>query len=706
MRLVRFQATARASNEQASAESANPRSNEAPKTSDAPKLPDNRTFRRHPSRKLRDISRQINMSVKEADSKQLGEAIDIFEEGLAYLRENQQAESIDNDLMFRMFQRSATELVIKAIQSGDEKCLARVLQVLVAQRVAHKVHFSHSQEFLILQGARHADVLTLWLQYLEYLKVLDKRTQFLLSRPLGYHKESKFQPYDLQNITYFAYVLQCADAGVETNFADALKLLQLIDVADLPSLYQMYGSLKKLRLYASLSLDIRKYAQHTKASSIKILDPNGDTAARHIAAILKRNNVRELKLYYDKMLQASVANELPLQEDTLARVMSAFIDMNYFPDALDVFTTMAGKFRSSLTSWALALKAMGHPKNVLTLQAAEKKKLAETVKITLALMEATGVPVNARTLAVAVGAMANLDRQDEVDALLAKHKNVPVVHLARHNVLLGMIINGHVADAERLMKTYLTEVPGYVPLIQLLNSFLTHYVKEGSYKAAEDMMQYMTEKGIHPDVGTLTTVMNYYFKTCKQNGVVPDVKTVLTEMNKQDMAWDVTMAATLLTGLTQDGYNMDAARAVFKHFVEQGPQYRNSANFCTIMMKAEIDSGDVTAAEDLFRWYKDNLSIDTRVWNMMIAGLLIKHEQRAVAIYRDMIAADVSPNFYTFFYMLKHFQRTGNRQQVQWVLDQIARSGLRDLGQVLPKEIVLLQLQYRVDPALLARLEK
>ena len=243
-------------------------------------------------------------------------------------------------------------------------------------------------------------------------------------------------------------------------------------------------------------------------------------------------------------------------------------------------------------------------------------------------------------------------------------------------------------------------------LIQLLNSFLTHYVKEVSYEAAEAMMQYMTEKGIHPDVGTLTTVMNYYFKTCKKNGVVPDVRTVLTEMNKQDMEWDVTMAATLLTGLAQDGYNMDAARAVFKHFVEQGPQYRNSANFCTIMMKAEIDSGDVTAAEDLFRWYKDNLSIDTRVWNMMIAGLLIKHEQRAVAIYREMIAADVSPNFYTFFYMLKHFQRTGNRQQVQWVLDQIAGSGLRDFGQVLPKEIVLLQLQYRVDPALLARLEK
>lgn len=662
--------------------------------------------RRPYSRKLADISRQIDVSTKEADPKNLTEAIDIYEEGVTYLREVQQAEGIDEEHLYRVFQRPASVLLESAIKGGDEAVIDRILNIYVANRVAHLFHFTMYQQYLLKQGsARFSDVLTLWLRYLEYSKSLVLPISTLSTKHISYHAESKIQAYDMLNLTYFAYVILCQSAGVEQNINDTVKLLQLSDISKVPNVRNVRNALNKMGLSQALSQELKTFDEVSRSTFIKTLDPNGESMANKIFGITKKGNANQLRQFYQQMVTASVENKLPLTEDTLTRVMSAFIELHLFNDALDVFTTMVSSFKPSATSWAMAIKAMGHPKYVENLSAEERATMVENIKSTLASMEAIGVPVNAKTLAVAVGAMSYLDNQNEVEQLLTKYKNVPVVHLTKHNILLGLILNKKVSDAEQLMKTYLQEDSTYIPLVQLLNAFLSHYVAVGNDKAADAMMQFMSEKNIVPDLGTITTVVNYYFKTCKSNGQIPDVKSVLSEMGRSDVKWDTNMASTLLSGLTQDGSNLEAARGVFNYFIDLSPQYRNSAALYTPMIKAELDFGDSSIALELFEWYNQNLSVEIRMWNMMITGFLNSNESKALKLYNQMIERSIEPNFFTFYYMLSHFIKRNNVKRTQWVLNEMADSRLKNFGQALPGLVKKLQLKYDVPRDLLARMD-
>lgn len=658
------------------------------------------------SRKLADISRQIDVSTKEADPKNLTEAIDIYEEGVSYLREVQQDEGIEEEHLYRVFQKPASVLLESAIKGGDEAVIDRVLNVFVANRVAHLFHFTMYQQYLLTQGsARFPDVLSLWLRYLEYSKSLVLPISTLSTKNISYHAESQLQPYDMLNLTYFAYVILCQSAGVEQNINDTVKLLQLRDISQVPHVRNVRSALNKLGLSQTLSEELKTFEELSRSTFIKTLDPNGESMANKIFGITKKGNANQLRHFYQQMVTASIENELALTEDTLTRVMSAFIELYLFHDALDVFTTMVGSFKPSATSWALAIKAMGHPKYVENLSADERQKVSENIKSTLASMEAIGVPVNAKTLAVTIGAMSNLDYQDEVKQLLAKYKSVPVVHLTKHNILLGLILNNKVNEAEQLMKTYLQEDSSYIPLIQLLNAFLSHYVSVGNDKATDAMMQFMSERKIVADLGTITTVVNYYFKTCKINGQIPDVKSVLSEVGRSDIKWDTNMASTLLSGLTQDESNLDAARGVFNYFIDLSPQYKNSPAMYTPMIKAELDFGDSSIAFELFEWYNQHLKVETRTWNMMITGFLNSNESKALKLYNQMIEESVAPNFFTYYYMLLHFMKKGNAKRTQWVLDEMAASRLKNFGQVLPALVDKLKLKYNVSHDLLKRME-
>lgn len=661
-------------------------------------------FNRKPiSRKLKDIAQQITQSVTDADPQNLSEAVDIFEEGVSYLRDIQQNEAIDDEFFFKYFQATATSLLTKAIESQNNQVISRVFDIMTTNRVAHNFHFGQYQQYLLLQG-KYSEILTVWLQYLEYSKASEPRMQFVMSRPFGHHTDSKFLNYYSRNVAYFAYVTQCSAAGVEQSLVDTLKLLQIEDIALLPTPAQMRFTLKDSLSIDSVKQDFKKFEQQAQALSIKMLDPNGDAMAKRITLLSKRGNFRQLKQFYEKMLAASVENNLPLKEESLARVMTAFVDLHQFADAFEVFNTMTTKFQPTLTSWALLLKAIGHPKHVAFLSDSEKMTMAQNVTSTIASMEAMGVPMDAKSLAVAVGAMSNLNQQKEVQVLLKKYANIPMVQLTRHNILLGMILNNQTAEAEKLMQRYLKDVPNYTPSIHLLNSFMSSYVNNDNLEAVDAIMKFMKEKGIESDIGTLTTVVNCYFKTCKANGIIPDVKSVLVDMNKVNMKWDANMASTLLSGLTQDGSSLDAARAVFKHFVELGPQYKNSPALYTAMIKSELDFGDAEVAEGMFKWYNENLKLETRMWNMMITGFLSKNEEKALNIYKKMVTSSVEPNYYTFYYLLTNALQKGNKKQVQWVIDEIEGSKIQDLGQVLPNKLEQLKLQYKLGPKLLKKL--
>lgn len=665
------------------------------------------------NRKVRDISTQVKQSVNSASGAEIGEAIDILEEGIAYLREIQESEKIPDELLYSVFQPITLLLFDKIVAPDAQlgpRSVEQVLDLLISQRIAHNYHFVKTAEFLLqnkpnLEG--FTQVLQLWLQYLEYVKEVGiGRMSYTIKSPFGAYKERNFDSRDLQNLSFFAYVSHCLQSGVEYTAQDAMKLLQITDISRIPERFHVTGTLRKYNLEC-LNEYVLQYEKKVNDLNIKAMDPNGAFVTRRIDTAITQNNPGMLHSLFEQMKTASVTNKIAISEATFNRIMNGFIELHRFEDVVDIFRNLlAAKGKPSVATWDLVIKAMGHPSNVKNLSGAEKKKMVENVENTVRTMIALGISMNARTLAVVIGAFANLNRFDLVDKFLAEFSEVPVVHLAKNNILLGLASNRKIAEAEQKLKEFLAQDAQYKPSTAVMNSFLAYYVGQGNDKAVEGIITHMKENGIEENVATITTFISYYFKMYRAKGMVPDVTALLANI-KNSMPYNQFTATTIVDGLAKDGVNLEAARSVFEHFCKENSRFKYNVGLLTTMIKAELDFGSVHSAEELFEFYVQNLRNDTRIWNMMIESLLPKQEKLAVSYYNKLLAQapfNVKPNYYTYYYMLDHFTKTGNTKRVQWTLDEIL-GNLTELGNALPRMILRLN-NYQISPELKARITK
>lgn len=668
------------------------------------------------NRKLRDISAQVKLSVDSTDVAQVGEAIDILEEGISYLREIQEVEKIPSELLYSVFQPSTAVLFDKVVSEGanlGSRSVADVLSILIEQRIAHNYHFLKTVEHIFknLSGNTFSEVLKVWIQYLQYSKEVGVgRMSFVIKLPYFAYKERNFDSRDLQNLAFFAYVMHCLKADVEYNVKDAMKILQIQESARVPERFHIVSSIKRLGLKECLKSDLTTYERKINDLNTKSMDPNGAFVIRRIEQAVQQNNPVLLSNLYAQMKAASIANEILISEATLNRVMNAFIELHRFGDVVEIFRgLLQSTSKPSVTTWDLVLKAMGHPTNVLGMNSTEKKEITQNIESTVNAMIASGIAVNARTLAVIVGCFANLGKFDLVEKYLKQYESIPVVHLTRNNILVGMVLNKEVSKAEQKMKLFSEEDPSYKPSTGVMNAFLAHYVSVDNNEAVEAIVNFMRKNGIEEDVGTTTTFINYYFKMYRQKGMIPDVAGLLKDLSNASLPINQFTITSIVDGLAKDGVNLEAARSVFNHFSKESSRFKYNTGLLTTMMKAELDFGSLHNAEELFAIYITNLKNDTRIWNMMIAALLTKKEKIALEYYDKLLQQrpfNVKPNYYTYYYLLDHFIKSGNEKRIQWTLDELAKAGLEDLGNVLPRRIYLLRLKFNLAPALKEKITK
>ncbi|OBA23989.1 hypothetical protein METBIDRAFT_10186 [Metschnikowia bicuspidata var. bicuspidata NRRL YB-4993] len=670
-------------------------------------------------RKLFDIVKQVEKlvaGVPDASSPALAEAIDIFEEGAAYLREIQQAEGIADDAFYSIFQPVLArlfDLVVAENASLGSRSVETVLDMMVEQRVAHTYHFVAVQK-RVLQNTADPDayprVLQLWIMFLDYAKRMAATAAGRLVRGnYGVYRDRDYRLTDLLRLAYFALISHCLRTGEEYDLATTVKILQVADAQEIPPLYFVTSTLARLGLRDALGDEIRAFAKKVSEQDANNMDPNGAAVSRQIDVLLRLASPVGLRKLYGEMKASSTRNAIAISEQTLNHVMSAFIAMKLFDDALAIFAAICGGLvpKPSPASWELALKALGHPSHVARMLPPEKTAVLDKIEATFRAMVASGVRVNAKVLGVLLGGLATLDRQDLVAKYMAEHKDVPIVHMARNNILVGMAVNKQLAEAETRMRAYLEEDPSFVPSTSVMNTFLAHYVATGNDSAVAGILDFMAQKGIEENIATITTVLNYYFKTYRDKGMVPNVRELIGDVIKDTSKWDQHMVATLIDGLVRDGVNMEAARGVFKYFCETRARFKHSAGMLTSMIKAEMEFGSVHNAEDLFAWYVKNLRNDTMLYNMMIRGLLTKRESLALKYYSDLCAQrpfGVAPNFYTYFFLIDHFMKKRDRTRIQWVLDELAAADLTSFGRNLPQIIRNLAREYKVSPELMASL--
>lgn len=647
---------------------------------DPPKSKPPRKHRRNI--KLVDISKQINASVTDS---LITESTDILDEGLTYLREIQVAEAIpESDLQFA-FKKLATDILKRALEN-DISMANQVLDSLVTHRVAHKYHFTLMASHVLRTSSDYTRVLQLWLQYLEY--------SHGGKMPNTAYTSDVYQPFFLDNLVYYCYIQSCLAENTAPTFADATKLLQR---DQLPNTKWVQQTLDQCLLTKAHAAELRNFAVAANSLLYENFDPNGRALVSRVEAAQRRKDHVQLKTLFSEMMSAAKKTGAAVEEKTAVAFMRAFIFSDRPEEVFAIFEMLhSNGMVPSVASWHELFMALAHPRN------ARDARLTEQLDATVETMLAQGTEMTPKVLAAVVSCYANRGMFEDMDRVIERFSNVLLTATAKNNILVGYLLQGKVKEAEAKLQEYLAE--GVLPNTTTMNNFLNAYTKSNNYAAVEGILKFMQEKGIAEDVATLTIVVDVFFKMHIAKGLLPDVEQILAVLTKTKSVVlnDATYTA-LVNGLGKTGTNIGAARTVF---AAGAKKYRQSQHLHTAMLQIELERGLLPIAEALFEKYIGELANTARVWNMMISALLRTNEDLALQYYERMkreLATAAEPNAFTYYFLLSHFVKKGNREKIQYMIDEMADKTAPELGDQVPRLLAGLQ-EYNMSPKLRASL--
>lgn len=662
--------------------------------------------------KLRDISFQVKKEIESSGS-DLNEPFQILEEGLSYLNEIKVAERIDGEIMFSVFQPMLATLLDKALKSpANLKSPSEILDIYITYDVAHSYHFLKVMRHELLTNenkiAAYENVINYWVKFIEYMTVTKNPYVYKIFK---FMRENGYNQYDIRNLVFFAYVQLCIMQDVKYDFKDALKLLQS---DTLPESFQTRKSIISLNLGKELMADYQGFEKRLKEFNLSSLDPNGLVVVNRINQAVKYGDVGALDKMYDQVKHASLKNKVAIDEKTLIRLMNAYYECQQHTKVFQIFHEMIlnGIEKPSIGSWDFVIRSMGHPTYIRSLTKEQRNDLVLNIERLVETLLNSGIELTSKTLAIIIGSFANLGRFDLVDSYIQKYSNegngtLPMIHSAYNNILIGLLFNGKVTEAESKLKDYISSVKNYMPSSTVMNTFISYYAKNKNYRAVEGILQFMSEKQIPVEVGTYTIIIDLFFKLHREKGLIPDVGDLISSLQGAGIGTrdfnDFTLTA-LVDGLVKDGINLEAGRTIFEHIAKKRTP---SAQLITTMIKAELEFGLADNAEELFEKYIRTVRNDPRIWNMIIKPLLDKNEHAAFDYYlrfKDQAAKNpnAKPNFYTYYFLLSHYLKKGNKEKIQYIINELADKSRMELGKELPRMLKPLAKDYQFSESLLS----
>lgn len=651
--------------------------------------------------KLRDISSQVRSSIELANGSDTAEALEILEEGLSYLREVQVAEGINEESLFSVFQ---PVLDVYSQKITDASTLNKVLDLAIEHKVAHGFLFSKVMALQALESYQAA--LQTWVRFLEYSSAVNNGLVF---KRFGFMKDSAFRKRDLTNLAFYLYVQSCLALNAKYDFRDAMKLLQTDEVPEIFHVRRTVMGLGAVRL----EKEFQEFQTQLNAMELESLDPNGSVVIRKINRAIATNDFNLLNRTYDLVQDAALKYKRPISENTLTRFMNGYFECLQIDRVFDIFRSMLqnGISKPSIVSWDIVLRCMGHPSYLRTLNETKRKEISVNLRRTIDTVLSLYPEMSPKTLSIIVAGFANMNDFEAVDEFLTKYSvqgkgKVPVIHATKNNILIGLVLNKKVDEAEKKLKELMEDGSGYVPSTLCMNTFLNHYARADNYKAVDGILKFMKQHNIAEEIGTYTIVIDLYFKMHRAKGLAPNVTELLESFanNKQaGLTLNDYTYSILISGLVKDGLNLEAARTLFEH----SKSYGNSPHVLTAMLEGELDHGSVGNAEILFEKYTKSKN-EPRVWNQMIKALLYKHELLALHYYhnfknQEKISSRCNPNHYTYYFLIQHFIKKGNKEKIEWMLKEMAENGT-ELGTELPKIIRRLSKEYTVPKPLLDKI--
>jgi pentatricopeptide repeat protein len=662
--------------------------------------------------KLRDISFQIKSSVNsDAD---LTESIDIFEEGIQYLKEIQVSENIPVSKINYKFNPIVGDLFKKLLASdgatttavSDVKKASDFLDICCQYNLANRYHFTLVALAYVKSSDDHAttyrNILELWVKLIKY-ELNGNNSKFI---PTGFDMD--YRMFHLPNLAYFAYVNSCLLQETKFSSEDARKLLQ---TTELPQFFMVRKTLSDLKVFSEYTADFNKFAAACKENMYNDIDPNGFVVYKRIREASDRKDHFALNRLYQEVQDIASKKNQPISEQTLIRIMNGYFDCGETDQVFKIFQDMleSGVERPNIGTWDIVLRAMGSPANVLNKSESQKQKIANNLDRTVETIIQTGTELTAKTLSIVIGGFANLNKFDKVDEYINRFSGegkLPIVFTTKNNILIGLLLNKNISGAESKLKEFMMD-ENYVPSTTVMNNFLDFYAKNKNYKAVEGILEFMKKHNIPEEVATYTIIINVFFRLHREKGLTPNVEQILQSItgSKSIQLNDFTYT-TIIDGLVKDGLNVEAARSIYDSVSKK---YKSSPNLHTTMMKGELEYGLVANGERIFDNYIKNIRNDTRIWNLMINGLLPKYDDLAFHYYENMKKQSnmkCEPNYFTYYFLLNHFQKRGNKDRVQHIIDDLANKKLNNLGSQIPKLLLQLSGDYNLSKNLELELAK
>lgn len=644
--------------------------------------PNTKNYGYRRNEKLVEVSKQVAQTIKTAS---IDESIEIFTEGVFYLRSIQQDEDIKETFIYNEYERLGSELLTRILEQGDITKAQEFLEILKEHKVIHGYHF-----YLIMvhelkngDGHKYERVLQYWVNYLESKSILNENVN--INNIRQYLRDVKYYANNLMHLAYFAYCQGFIQGKYEYKSDDIIQLLQ---VDELPQLHRVKNVLNHLKI-PHFAKEIHQFEAMFKSLTMKNLNPNDRLTLDMIENYTVLNDVKSLQKLYQDIKQNSRQNNINISSLTIYKILSSFYELESFQNVFNVFQDILTSGKIDQSIWELVIKSLGHTQYLVTIKEEQKPLIISNLESTINAMLSQGHSVTPKTISAIVGSFANLNQSDKVDYYLNKYNSLPVLKSTKENIIMGLCFNDNILKAEAKLKEFVTE--NNVPSTKLMNSFLTYHSKVNNYEAIRGIVQFMEQYKIPEDVISLTIIIDTYFKGSLDRGQLPKVDQVLELLQNSAFKVNYVTYTVVLNALIKGG-NIEAARGIAE-FLMLSDANKKSPQIMTSMLKGELTIGSIDKAQQLFDKYIEQFRSDARIWNLMIQELLRKDDSLAMEYYERLQQQAVNriyPNFFTYYFLISHFKRKNNYKILQRLVNDIADLNMDDYGRELPKLIKLL----------------
>ncbi|EGW31960.1 uncharacterized protein SPAPADRAFT_138815 [Spathaspora passalidarum NRRL Y-27907] len=652
---------------------------------------------KHINAKLKDITTQIGETISKALPVDLRESYEILEEGITYVREIQIEEGMSEREVYQTFSPLATDLFRKALKPeaflGKNKTIEDLFNMLVEQRIANHTHFIDMATRHI-KGIESSEnrlkvyekIIKLWVNFLEYSQV----KQPLRIRVSGNEDEAKI--YDFSNLVVYCYVQSCLEQEVSFTTEHITKLIQQNKA---PKKYRVRQSLENLQVFKEA--EYKKFRIAIVAQNVREFNPDDPKIFHLLNDAMRAKDSKKVWDIYHDIQQSCAKYDKQVSRATLEKIMYAFQQTDRPDDVFEIFQAMLNRgVIPTANGWSIILTTLASPEKIA---ANGRETSLENFERVIATIQSSKINMTPALFSSIISGFANFDCPEKIDQYLAQYSGISLTNYGKDGILVGMVLNGKIDQANAKLDEYLKDGSGYIPGSTAINVFLTHYVKEKNYKAVEGIVEFMRKNKVVETHAITSTLIDCYCKRQFDKGLDPDID-VVVDLVKKAKSVEFNMFALTSMVDTLSKTNITVARSIYNHAMQNDP--KNYA-LHTSMIKNELSFGELGKAEHIFEYVIQNVKADARLYNLMINGSLHRDAKLAFEFYEKMKEQDVSPNAFTFYFLLNHAKRTGNNVLIEKLIKDLAEAKLRTLGTSLPKMILSLNGKYEVPASLLAQ---